>query len=97
MNKISHISPDDQSEPTTALEVLVGVEGTVTGGEMGMFAEESDEETFPPAVGVKGVMGMEVDEGGGAVLEVTEVPSCLENVTSPPLRHRPRGEMTRGG
>lgn len=60
------------------LEVLVGVEGTVTGGEMGMLAEESDEETVPPAVVVKGVMGIEVEEeGGGAVVEETELLSGL--------------------
>lgn len=80
------------------LDVLVGVDGTVTGGEMGIFAEDKDEETFPPAVVVKGVMGMEVEEAGGAVvLEVTELLSGLENAVSPPMRQRPRGEMTNGG
>lgn len=75
-NKMSDISPVAQSE-LAMLEVLVGVEGTVTGGEMGMLAEERDEETVPPAVVVKGVMGIEVEDGGGAVVEETELLSGL--------------------
>lgn len=95
IKRISDTSPEVQNDPAT-LEVLVGVDGTVTGGEIGMFAEDREEETVPPPV-VKEVMGMEVEEGGGAVVELTEVPSGLEYDTSPPLRHRPRGETTSGG
>lgn len=74
----------------------MGVEGTVTGGETGLFEEDNEEDTAP-VLAVKGVMGMDVEDGGGAVLEVTELLSGLEKDTSPPLRHRPREDTTSGG
>lgn len=86
----------DQRE-VVALERLVGEEGTVTGGEMGIFDEETEEETCPPVLVVKEVIGMEVEGGGGAaVVVVRELLSPLENAASPPLTHLPRGDTTRG-
>ena len=95
MNTTSGVSVD-QNDPM-ALVVLVGVEGTVTGGDIGLDDDENEEDaTIPPLV-VKGVTGMEVEDGGGPVLEVTELPSVLEKAMSPPLTQRPLGDTTNGG
>lgn len=87
--KTESIVSQDHSEPA-ADGRLVGVEGTVTGTEMGMVEDAT-----------LLVVGMaELGTVGGAVpgvLRPLAVPSSFVKLDSPPLAYLPLGHMTSGG